>query len=375
MIRELAGALFLFALFSGNVASAHAQSQTPTQTATNISGSYSSAGFTIEFPSGWNGTLEKDGRYPVVSPPAQANTSMSVVAVNRLEVKNLIMSGISAVLPPQEPTNIAGDEKGEGAGEEGQCQRTLAELVPVNGINVFHTIVECPTTTTAGGSGGGITDSYIFFTLTKSVAVGYFAPSKDAYEKYLPNFTSSLHTVRVDEPANLRSGLEIVLGITKFYKESIDIQASASNNSSRVNMVIGASSNNINAAFDEAGKRFVIRVNNVQAAEQGGRLLVPVDKTLRGPYQVYVDGAPTPDPLVIEDAQTKEKLVLVEYGEEARQIVIAGTQVVPEFPLHAIGILAAALAALILYQRKKQQQRPEIQENIRVSARPDPSPG
>ncbi|MEO9363606.1 MAG: hypothetical protein ABI348_06865, partial [Nitrososphaera sp.] len=346
MIRELAGALFLFALFSGSFASAHAQSQSTTN---NISGSYSSAGFTIEFPSGWNGTLEDGGRYPVVSPPAQADTSMRVIAVNRLEVKNLITSGISAVLPlPAAEPNIGGGEK-EGEGGE-KCQRTLAELVPVNGINVFHTVLEC--------AGGGINDSYIFFTLTKSVAVGYFAPSRDAYDKYLPNFTGSLHTVKVDEPANLRSGLEIVLGITKFYKESIDIQAANnnnSNNSSRVDMLIGASSNNVDAAFDEHGKRFVIRVNNAQAAEQGGRLLVPVDKTLRGPYQVYVDGALAPDPLVIEDVQTNEKLVLVEYGEGARQIVIAGTEVVPEFPLHAIGILAAALAALIPYQQRKKQ--------------------
>lgn len=338
----MAGALFLFALFFGGFASAHAQSQLP-----SVSESYSSTGFKIEFPRGWNGTLA-DGKYPVFSPAAQADTSMSVIVANRLEVKNLIMSGVR--IPLGLDGSSGSDGEGEGEEEQQQCQRTLAELAPVNGINVFHTILEC---TGEQQQRYEITDSYIFFTLTKSIAVGYSAPSRDAYDRYLPDFTNSLKTVRVDEPVNLRSGLEIVLGITKFYKKTIDIQAA--NNNSSIDMVIGASSNNVNVAFDEPGKRFVIKVNNGQTTTgQGGRLLVPVDKTLRGPYQVHVDGVPAPDPLVIEDTQTKEKLVLVEYGEGARQIVITGAEVVPEFPLQAAGImLGAVLSASILYQRKK----------------------
>ncbi|AIF82196.1 hypothetical protein NTE_00114 [Candidatus Nitrososphaera evergladensis SR1] len=340
----MAGALFLFALFFGSLAPAYAQSQS--QAARSSGGYYySGTGFDIEFPPGWNGTLA-DGKYPVARPSsaaAQAGTSMSVFAVNRLEVKNLIMSGVH-VLPELDSSSSGRKEE-----EQQQCQRTLAELVPVNDINVFHTILECADEQQQHYE---ITDSYIFFTLTKSIAVGYSAPSKDAYNRYLHDFTSSLKTVKVDEPVNIRSGLEIVLGITKFYKKSIDIQAA---NDAGVDMVIGASSNNVSVVFDEPGKRFVIKVNGQTAATgQAGRLLVPVDKVLRGPYQVHIDGVPVPDPLVIEDTQTKEKLVMVEYGEGARQIVISGAEVVPEFPLHVAGImLGAVLSASILYQRKK----------------------
>lgn len=355
MMRESAGVLFfLFALFFGSLAPALAYAQS--QPLSGVSGSYGDSGFSIEFPPGWNGTLAaataaSDGKgYPVVSSPAAQSdgVSMSVIAVNRLEVKNLITSGVGSI-PPEPPGGGDGSKGKEGEKEiESQCQRTLAELVPVNGINVFHTVFECPGKEDEKKHGEMLSDSYIFFTLTKSIAVVYSADSKDAYDRYLPDFVGSLNTVKVDEPVNIRSALEIVLGITKFYDKSVGIPAVAAsaassnnnNSSKKVDMVIGASSNNVNVAFDGPGKRFVIRVNEL--AGQGGRLLVPVDKALRGPYQVRVDGVPVPDPLVIEDNSTKEKLVLVEYGEGARQIVITGMQVVPEFPASVTGIAFAA---------------------------------
>lgn len=354
MIRGSAGVvLFLFAFLSWSLAPAlaHAQSQ-PLQP--SVSGSYDSAGFHIEFPTGWNGTTLAGGKYPIVSPGTHAGASMSVVMVNRLEVKNLMITSETGIPP----------EPGGKGYEGGQCPRTLAELAPVNGINVFHTVTEC-------GNGNekknGMTDSYVFFTLTKSIAVVYSADSKGAYDRYLPDFENSLKTAKVDEPVNIRSALEIVLGITKFYDKSIGIPAAAAtaaanandgvgdNNSGkkRVDMVIGASSNNVSVAFDEPGRRFVIKVNEVEG--QGGRLLVPVDEALRGPYQVHVDGALVPDPLVIEDSSTNERLVLVEYGKGARQIVITGAQVVPEFPLHVEGMAfaAAILLSSILLSRHR----------------------
>ncbi|HVX01909.1 MAG TPA: hypothetical protein VHA09_02035 [Nitrososphaera sp.] len=347
----------------------------------SVSGNYGDSSFSIEFPPGWNGTLVSStagGKgYPMVSPAAQPRgvVSISVITVNRLEVKNLITSGVGGIIPPEPEGN---GSKGKGGKEtESQCQRTLAELIPVNGINVFHTVFECPSKEDEKKY-GEVSDSYIFFTLTKSIAVVYSATSKDVYDRYLPDFMGSLNTVKVDEPVNIRSALEIVLGITKFYDKSVGIPvvtasaARSSNNndnynsgssSKKVDMVIGASSNNVNVAFDEPGKRFVIRVNEL--AEQGGRLLVPVDKTLRGPYQVRVDGVPVPDPLVIEDNSTKEKLVLVEYGEGARQIVITGTQVVPEFPTSVAGIAFAAavvFSSILIYFGNSRGRR--ILENV-----------
>jgi hypothetical protein len=369
---RVAGVLFFCALLFVNFAPAYAPS------APRVNGRYidTSSGFDIQFPQGWIGTFV-DGRYPLVHPPhlpqsdgSTNNVSISVMPVNRLEVKNLITSGLDDIVRQQ---NL------DSGSNNNNCKKILAELVPVSGITVFHTIVKCTVeqeqarheqvqqqpmeknnTTSSSSSSSStttITDSYIFFTLTKSIVVSYFAESEAAYEKYLSDFASSLQTTRLDEPVNLRSALEVVLGITKFYKKTIESQKTATATTTAANhtidMIIGTSSATVDAGFSNGnGTSLVINVN--EQTRQNGRLLIPVDKVLHAPYQVYIDGEPVPDPLVISDTQTNETLVLVEYDEGKHRIAISEAHVAPEFSLPLMGILVPIFfATLILYHRKK----------------------
>jgi hypothetical protein len=298
---------------SGSFAQAYAQNAP-------VTGTYrDDAGFQIAFPEGWQGALLAAG--PVVGPPAEAGVLLGVVAVHRTETRELILSEILL----GQPANSTA------------CPPVLNELVRLNGIQVFHTVHEC------AGDQYRKTESYVFFTLTKSFAVSYSASSADAFERHAPDFQQSLDTIKVDEPLNFRTGLEIILGTTSFFATGVEFQPGNS-----TDLVVLTTSVLTGVEYDDGD--IIVMVDEQRRSE--GRLLMPVDTIRNDTYMVQVDGQAAPS-FVINDTETDRQLVLVQYAKGEHEIRIAGVQVIPEFPMHAIGVLAAAvLAAAVLYQRR-----------------------
>jgi hypothetical protein len=73
---------------------------------------------------------------------------------------------------------------------------------------------------------------------------------------------------------------------------------------------------------------------------------------LEGPYTVTVDGEVMDDVEVIESEEANSSIIKIAHADDSQVISVAGTNVVPEFPIHAIWI-ASLTGVLILLVRSK----------------------
>lgn len=80
---------------------------------------------------------------------------------------------------------------------------------------------------------------------------------------------------------------------------------------------------------------------------------ISIGRVLEGPYAVTIDGQVASDAEVTQSAATGESLIRIPYTDGVHDVVITGTNVVPEFPLSLIVVVAAVLGVTILVGRTK----------------------
>jgi len=317
-------AMVLLLIFIGSTGAAYAQ--------TELGSKYSvrTAGFEIQFPAGWNGTLTSE-EYAIMYPAgAEPDALMTVLVTDRIDARRLMTSEV-------------GVEFGRVAiYEDESCDSIVDQIIPLNGNRVFHTVHECPAEV-----GYSKTDTYVIFTLRNAIAVSLSAASPEAYERHLPEFESSLKSIIIEGPIDFRTALEIILGTTSISTQEVDFSAG------EIRLTAGASSKIVAIDFDEESRCISVTVDEQKRSE--GHLLVPAHRLLLGPYQVYVDGEPSDDYVVIGDEGGATQLIDVWYKRGAHKIEIAGTEVVPEFDAGIALILAASLSAALLYRRMASQ--------------------
>jgi hypothetical protein len=68
---------------------------------------------------------------------------------------------------------------------------------------------------------------------------------------------------------------------------------------------------------------------------------------------VTIDGQVTSDVEVTQDAASGESIIRISYTHSTREVVITGTNVVPEFPVSLIVVTAAVLGSIILVGRSR----------------------
>lgn len=321
----LGGAALIFLLFAmGGSAAAYAQTDGTFNAAT--------AGFEMRFPSGWNSTSISENSAvvsaPGVGPDAIAGAVMTVLVVDRLETRKLITS-----------------EVGLNSGrvmihEDETCKSLVDELVSLNGNRVFHTIHEC------SGETYNKSDTYVIFTLTKSVAVSLDATSEEAYGRHIEEFEGSLETITVSEPIDFRVALEVILGATNIFTQNVTLDSA----NSHVKLTAATSSRISSMVFNEQSKTISITLEELRRSE--GHLLIPAHRLLVGPYQVYINGEASEDFVVIGDGSDTTQLIDVRYGKGANEIDIVGTRVVPEFGAGITIAVVAAMSAAIAYLRR-----------------------
>jgi hypothetical protein len=73
---------------------------------------------------------------------------------------------------------------------------------------------------------------------------------------------------------------------------------------------------------------------------------------LEGPYTVTIDGQVTTDFEVANEGSV-DAVMTISYGHSEREVTITGTQVVPEFPVVALGAVAAAIGAVTILGRTR----------------------
>lgn len=321
MLGGAALAIFLFIV--GSSAAVYAQ----TESAAGGQFSAANAGFEMQFPDGWNNNSISE-TYAIVSPLSAAGTVMTVLVVDRPDTRKLITSEIGV---NSDRVVIYEDD---------QCTSPINEFATMNGVRVFRTVHEC------SGETYSKTETYVIFTLTKSIAVSLSATSEQAYDRHVGEFERALETIIIDEPVDFRNALEVILGATNIFSQDIEVDSV----NSQVKLTAATSSQISDIVLDEASRSISITVEEQRRAE--GHLLIPAHRLLVGPYQVYVDGEASDDFLVIGDENGTTQLIDVMYGKGRHEIEITGTQVVPEFGTGMAGALAATIVAVFLYRQR-----------------------
>jgi hypothetical protein len=99
--------------------------------------------------------------------------------------------------------------------------------------------------------------------------------------------------------------------------------------------------------FDEEAKQLSFK-------SAGGIATVSISPILEGPYIVMVDGEQTTDYGIYQNQETDETILTIAYeGEGAHETMITGTNVVPEFPLSIILVVAAVMSMVVIIRRTK----------------------
>lgn len=115
------------------------------------------------------------------------------------------------------------------------------------------------------------------------------------------------------------------------------------------NIDILSSSRISSFTLDEANKKILFQVEG----QTGSRstTIIPVSKMLLGPYFVTFDGSTTNDFQVARDQATGQDIITLSYSPGVHQITIAGTNVVPEFPVAVMGTVAVIIGLIAILGR------------------------
>jgi hypothetical protein len=84
----------------------------------------------------------------------------------------------------------------------------------------------------------------------------------------------------------------------------------------------------------------------------GSTTTVSIGAILEGPYTVMVDGQESSDFEESTDDQGM-KTITTSHGSGAHEVSISGTQVVPEFPVGALGAIAAIVGTIAVAGRTR----------------------
>ncbi len=103
--------------------------------------------------------------------------------------------------------------------------------------------------------------------------------------------------------------------------------------------------------LDRENKRVCFNVEGTAGA--GGRTEISIGRILEGPYTVMIDSQATNDFEVAPADASGETAISISYPGNNHNIAISGANVVPEFPLSAIGASAAIVGLVIFISRCK----------------------
>lgn len=321
------------------------QSPDVTEPQSNIENHYSGGGLELRLPDGWESSESTDPLNPSIkvltASPAGSDVSMSISWTSKSIAK--------AILPYVQSQGIYG------------CLTLSYSFVNVNGMIASESTEECSReiyseysqksreydeVTAFNLPEYSKTKSYLIADDDTLVGVAFRAASPEAFEDYLPEFDSSVATLQMTGAFDVREQIQNDLELNV-----VNYDVKAERNSVSVELASGLGAKVSNFNFDEASKQISFRVDSSE--DFGGLVLLSVGKVLKGPYTVMVDGEQGNYLTISDDVDEPYQRMLLGKNDKSYDIVITGTQVVPEFPIHVVGILAALTGLVIIVTRRE----------------------
>lgn len=328
LMSSVAASVVLFLLLGVGVIAMPVNAQMPTM----ISGTYVNAntGIEIVFPDGWEGMEISTANATIVS---VYPGGLGAVTGDGLPTGMSVVVSTKTATPPttSEPPNVPNDKPV-------QCGAAAISNVNVAGVTAVQSVVECTIDGKAMKS-----KTVMLETGTKWVMASFMgAPAE--YDQNVSNFDSSLATLKVSGAVNSGGmpGGGIVVVLTPMVKTVMIAGAS-------VNVDLKSSSTVSDFSLDESNKRLSFKVDGQTGTQ--GTTEITIGRVLEGPYTVTVDGTATTN--FEETTISGETMLKISYTHSTHDVAVTGTSVVPEFPMVAIGAIAAIVGLVAVLSRTK----------------------
>jgi hypothetical protein len=302
-----------------------------------ISGNYVSedGGLEITFPQGWSG-IAFAGMVIVVPGGINANyqstssvdTAMMVISLPKKEFSNAF-SSLNALSENLEE-NAAGQK----------CEIKTYTYTKINSMDGIHIVVNC----IADEEGYSNIDMYGIMSEDSFILIAFAAKTSDNYDDNIAAFEQSVKTLRVEHPIPFKTAMAQVLNL-----KTLNHQVIAKGG--QVDLKLQSNSEVGNFQFSESDKRISITVSGQDGTD--GIMIISINKVLEGPYTVSIDGQMINNFVVVEDDITSEKSVEIDYKHSTHDVVITGTNVVPEFPKAVIVSILSVIGLLAVLGRTK----------------------
>lgn len=304
---------------------------------TEVSGTYTNAdsGVEITFPEGWSGTeiaidtgimvsVYKGGLGSASS--GEMPTTIFLSAAEKQEVEEDV------------PTDPSTDEM--------SCEVLSTAQVQVSGVKAVESVAQC---TVEGETVKAKTT--VVNTETRWVVASFIA-SEDEYDESEGEYDSSVDSLQVEGAIDVDAG-DIVDDVTDTVGD-ITLEASVQTvmiAGEEVEVEFNSSSTISNVELDEESKTLSFTVDGEDGTE--GTTEIGIGSVLEGPYTVAIDGEVTEEFEVTTDEATGETTLSVSYTHSTHDITVTGTNVVPEFPVAALGAIAAAIGTVAVLGRTR----------------------
>lgn len=317
----LAGLLLLLP-----VAAVSAYAQMPTV----VSGTYvnAEAGVEITFPDGWSGfEVSQTSETTLV---ATSPGGLSEPDPATMSTINLLVTA-KAGRDAKDPDSLTQDVI--------DCNPPSVTSRTVAGVQANEITVECP-------SSNQKSRMVTIETADKIVAVMFMTPTAE-FDSKVGAFNSAVASLSVDGAMDSEgtggTGGGALIELTTVTRTVVIANANV-DVSIRSNSTIGP------LELDADNKRVSFTADGETGTQ--GTAEIQIGKMLEGPYTVTIDGQATTNFEVANEGSV-DAVMTITYAHSEHDIEITGTQVVPEFPVVALGAVAAAIGAVSVLGRTK----------------------
>jgi len=298
---------------------------------TEVSGVYTNAaaGVEITFPDGWSGAeIGAGGQLLVVTAPGgmgEAEVTKSIT---------LITAEKSTDRDPRDPSSFSQ--------ESIDCNDPSVNSISVAGVQGYEAIVECPSTDTKMKMVSvGTTERWI--------VVMYLSPTSE-FDSDVGKFDATVRSLTVlgavdtegigelpDGDGGVSIGLTAITRTVVIAGADVDVEI-------RTNSTISQ------LALDVDNKRVSFTVDGETGTT--GTTEIAIGKILEGPYTVTIGGQATTN-FEVANEGSAEAVMTISYTHSEHDVVITGTNVVPEFPVAVIGVIAVIIGIVAIIGRTR----------------------
>ena len=220
-----------------------------------------------------------------------------------------------------------------------ECTPASFRTVKVSDVDSLEAIIEC--TSNVDGKEVHAKGKTFFMNQesaekTGSVTVMFAAPS-DMYDATVNEFDESLKTLKIKNASAFKLPMDNLLSESfTVSDDNADVRAESSSEVSNLSF----SEMDKSVSFDVSGDEGTVGVSTAY-----------VGSIIKEPYIVTIDDNPTNFEMVTDESGVKGVKVVYLNSMDVQTITIAGSEVIPEFPLVAIAVMGVMVAITIAVSR------------------------